>query len=108
LGGTLAASPLDAAAKPATQGAVGRTKQKGAKDVLLQASPEKIKNQQEDSDRAMKEFQKEKAAAAAGSQKKSKKKKAGGQGTASACKTAPAQAPAASMSRAERRTSERK
>ncbi len=32
---------------------------------------------------------KEKAAAAAGSQKKSKKTRAGGQGTASACKTAP-------------------
>ena len=36
----------------------------------------------------MEEEEKEKAAAA-GSQKKSKKKKAGGQGTASACKTAP-------------------
>jgi hypothetical protein len=37
----------------------------------------------------LEEDEKEKAAAAAGSQKKSKKKKAGGQGTASACKTAP-------------------
>jgi hypothetical protein len=36
----------------------------------------------------LEEEEKEKAAAA-GSQKKSKKKKAGGQGTASACKTAP-------------------
>jgi ubiquitin C len=72
---------------------IRNTKQKGAKDVLLQASPEKIKKQQEDADRAMKELleeeEKEKAAAAAGSQKKSKKKRAGGQGTASACKTAP-------------------
>jgi ubiquitin C len=72
---------------------IRNTKKKGAQDVLLQASPEKIKKQQEDADRAMKELleedEKEKAAAAAGSQKKSKKKKAGGQGTASACKTAP-------------------
>ena len=37
----------------------------------------------------LEEDDKEKAAAAAGSQKKSNKKKAGGQGTASACKTAP-------------------
>jgi ubiquitin len=64
-----------------------------AEHVLLQASPEKIKKEQEDADRAMKELleeeEKEKAAAAVGSQKKSKKKKAGGQGTASACKVAP-------------------
>jgi hypothetical protein len=63
------------------------------KDTTLQASPEKIKKQQEDADRTMRELleedEKEKAAAAAGSQKKSKKKKAGGQGAASACKTAP-------------------
>jgi ubiquitin C len=64
------------------------------KDTTLQASPDKIKKQQEDADRAMKELleedEKEKAAAAAaGSQKKSNKKKAGGQGAASACKTAP-------------------
>jgi ubiquitin C len=72
---------------------IRNTKQKGAKDVLLQASPEKIKKKQEDADRAMRELldeeEKEKAAAAAGSQKKSKKKKAGGHGTASAFKTAP-------------------
>jgi ubiquitin len=37
----------------------------------------------------LEEDEKEKAAAAARSQKKSKKKRAGGQGTASACKTAP-------------------
>ena len=75
---------------------IRNTKHKGArwamKDVLLQPSPEVIKKQQEDADRAMKELleedEKEKAAAAAGSQKKSNKKKAGGQGTASACKTA--------------------
>ena len=52
-----------------------------------------MKKKQENADRAMKELleddEKEKAAVAAGSQKKSKKKKAGGQGTASACKTAP-------------------
>jgi ubiquitin len=69
------------------------TNKKGAKNVVLQASPEKIKKQQEDADRAMRELleedEKEKAAAAAGSQQKSKKKKAGGQGTARACKTAP-------------------
>jgi ubiquitin C len=63
------------------------------KDTIPQASPEQVKKQQEDADRAMRELleedEKEKAAAAAGSQKKSKKKKAGGQGTASACKTAP-------------------
>ena len=72
---------------------IWNTKQKGAKDVLPQASPENIKKQQEDADRAMRELleehEKENAAAAAGSQKKSKKKKEGGQGTASACKTAP-------------------
>jgi hypothetical protein len=72
---------------------IRNTKQKGAKDVLPQACTEKIKKQQEDADRAMRELleedEKEKVAAAAGSQKKSKKKKAGGQGTASACKTAP-------------------
>jgi ubiquitin C len=67
---------------------------KAMKDTTLQASPEKIKKQQEDADRAMRELleedEKEKAAAAAGgSKKKSSKKKAGGQGTASACKTAP-------------------
>ena len=59
----------------------------------MQASPEQLKKQEEDADRAMKELleedEKEKAAAAAGSSKKSKKKKAGGQGTESACKTAP-------------------
>ena len=64
------------------------------KDTTLQASPENIKTQQEDADKAMKELveedEKEKsAAAAASSKKKSSKKKAGGQGTASACKTAP-------------------
>jgi hypothetical protein len=64
------------------------------KDTIPQASPEQVKKQQEDADRAMKELleedEKEKAAAAAaGSQKKSNKKKAGGQGAASACKTAP-------------------
>ena len=63
------------------------------KDTTQQASPEKIKKQQEDADRAMKELleeeEREKAdVAAAGSQKKSNKKKAG-QGTTSACKTAP-------------------
>jgi hypothetical protein len=67
---------------------IRNTKQKGVKDVLLQASPDKIQKQQVDADRAMRELleegEKEKAAAAAGSQKKSKKKKAGGQGTASA------------------------
>ncbi len=80
---------------------IRNTKHKGAvrartdaTDATLQASPEEIKKQQEDADRAMKELleddEKEKAAAAAAaSQKKSKKKKAGGQGTASACKTAP-------------------
>jgi ubiquitin len=71
---------------------IRNTKQKGAKDVLLQGGPEKIKKQQEDAERAMRELleeeEKEKAAAAAGSQKKSKKK-AGGQGTSSACKAAP-------------------
>ncbi len=59
---------------------IRNTTQKGAKDVLVQASAEKIKKQQEDADRAMRELleedEKEKAAAAAGSQKKSKKKKA--------------------------------
>jgi hypothetical protein len=81
---------------------IRNTKQKGAKDVLhgrhsklgddlikLQASPEKIKKQQGDADRAMREedadramrelleeVEKEKAAAAAGSQKK-KQAKAG-------------------------------
>jgi ubiquitin len=69
---------------------IRNTKQKGAKDVLPQASPEKIKKQQEDADKTMRELleedEKEKTA---GSQKKSKKKKAGGQGTASAGKTAP-------------------
>ena len=64
------------------------------KDTMPQASPEQVKKQQEDADRAMKELleedEKEKAAAAAaGSQKKSKKKKAGGQSAVSACKTAP-------------------
>jgi hypothetical protein len=66
------------------------------KNTILQASPEKIKKQQEDADRVMKELlkedEKEKAAAAAtGSSKKSKKEKTGGQGTvaASVCKTAP-------------------
>ena len=58
---------------------IRNTKKKGAKNVLLQASPEKIKKQQEDADRAMRELleedEKEKAAAAASSQKKSKKKK---------------------------------
>jgi ubiquitin len=72
---------------------IRKTRQKGASDVLPQASPEKIKKQQEDADRAMRELleedETEKAAAAAGSQKKSKKKKAGGQATATACKTAP-------------------
>jgi hypothetical protein len=57
------------------------------KDTMLQASPEKIKKQQEDADRAMRELlkedEKEKAASAADSQKKSKKR-AGGQGAASA------------------------
>jgi hypothetical protein len=69
---------------------IRNTKQKGAKSVLLQASPEKIKKQQEDADRVMRELleedKKEKVTAATGSQKKSKKKKAVGQGTASACK----------------------
>jgi hypothetical protein len=69
------------------------TKQNIFQHVPLQASPEKIKKQQEDADRAMKELleehEKEKAAAAAGSQKKSKKKKTGGPGTASACNTVP-------------------
>jgi hypothetical protein len=50
-----------------------------AEHVLLQASSEKIKKEQEDADRAMKELleeeEKEKAAAAVGSQKKSKKKR---------------------------------
>jgi hypothetical protein len=62
------------------------------KDTILQARTEKIKKQQEDADRAMKELledEKEKAADAAGSQTKSKKKKTEGRGTASACKTAP-------------------
>ena len=72
---------------------IRNTKQKSTKDVLLQASPEKIKKQQEDADRAFKELfeedKKEKAVAAAGSQKKLKMKMAGGQGTARACKTAP-------------------
>jgi ankyrin repeat protein/ubiquitin len=76
---------------------IRNTKPKGAvramKDAIPQASPEKIKKQQEDADRAMKELleedEKEKSAAAAGSQKKSNKKKAGGEGTASACQTAP-------------------
>ena len=65
---------------------IRNAQQKGAKDVLLQASSEKIKKQQEDADRAMRELleeeEKEKAAAAAGSQKqkqanagKSEKKK---------------------------------
>jgi ubiquitin len=85
-------------AKRAGQSAIAtlirNTQQKGAKDGPLQASPEKIKKQQEDADKAMKELLEEDetekaAAAAAGSQKKSKKKKAGGQGTVSACKTAP-------------------
>jgi ubiquitin C len=71
---------------------IRNTQQKGAKDVL-QASREKFKKKQEDADRAMRELleedEKEKAVAAAGSQKKSKKEKARGQGTASACKTAP-------------------
>ena len=59
---------------------IRNTRQKGAKDVLLQTSPEKIKKQQEDADRAMRELleeeEKEKAAAAAGSQKKKQAKKA--------------------------------
>ena len=72
---------------------IRNTKQKDAKDVLhgghfklgdhpikLQASPEKIKMQQEDADRAMRQLleeeEKEKAAAAAGSQQK-KQAKAG-------------------------------
>jgi ubiquitin C len=71
---------------------IRNTKQKGAKDVLVQANLEKLKKQQEDADRVMMELleedEKEKAAAVADSQKKSKKKKAGGQGTSSACKTA--------------------
>jgi large subunit ribosomal protein L40e len=71
---------------------IRNTKKKCAKDVPLQAGPEKIKKKQEDADRAMRELleedKKEKAAAAPGSQKKLKKKRAGGQGTASACKTA--------------------
>jgi ankyrin repeat protein/ubiquitin len=78
---------------------IRNTKHKGAVRAMteatpLQASSEEIKKQQEDADRAMKELleedEKEKAAAAAAaSQKKSKKKRPGGQGTASACKTAP-------------------
>ncbi len=67
------------------------TKYKDAKDVLLY-SPEKIKKQQGDDDRAMNELleedEKEITADATGSQKKSNKKKAGRQGAASACKTA--------------------
>jgi ubiquitin len=70
-----------------------RKREKDAKDVLLQASTQKIKEQQKDVDRAMRELleedEKDKAAAAVGSQKKSKKKKTGGQGAASVCKTAP-------------------
>ena len=63
---------------------IRNTKHKGAvramKNTTQQASPEKIKKQQEDADRAMRELleedEKEKnAAAAAGSQKKSNKKK---------------------------------
>jgi hypothetical protein len=76
---------------------IRNTKQKDAvrviKDVLLLASPEKIKKQHEDADRAMRELLeqevKDSASAAAGSQKKSKKKRAGGQGTVSVCKMSP-------------------
>ncbi len=76
---------------------IRNTKQKDAvrviKDVLLLASPEKIKKQQEDADRTMRELLeqevKDSVSASAGSQKKSKKKRAGGQGTASVCKTSP-------------------
>ena len=61
---------------------IRNTQQKDAfrakKDALLQASPEKIKKQQEDADRAMKELleeeENEQAAAAAGSQKKAQAK----------------------------------
>ncbi len=56
-------------------------KQTGAKDVLLQASPEKIKTQQEDADRAMKELleaeETEKGAVAAGSRRKIRPRRAG-------------------------------
>ena len=65
------------------------------KDVLLQASPEKFKRQQHDSDRAMKELLEEEDKSAAGaavvSQKKSNKskKKAGDQGVSASSKVAP-------------------
>jgi hypothetical protein len=54
---------------------------RGQKDTLLQASPEEIKQQQEDANRAMKELleeeDKDAAAGAAVSQKKKQAKKAG-------------------------------
>jgi len=56
---------------------------RGKKDTLQQTSPEEIKKQQEDADRAMKELLEEKVKAAAGagasavSQKKKQAKKAG-------------------------------
>ncbi len=77
---------------------IRKTKHKVAvratKYTILQASPYKIKKQQEDADRVMKEIleedEKEKAsAAAASSQKKSNKKKTGGEGATSVCKTVP-------------------
>jgi hypothetical protein len=79
-GGETALQAAQRAGHAAIVTLIRNTKQKGAKNVLLQASPENIQKQQEAADRAMKELleaeETERAAAAAGSQKK-KQAKAG-------------------------------